>query len=363
MHVELRAEEERARGLAPEAARRAAQRRFGNTALLREASGDAWGWNWLLHLAQDTRFALRTMRRSPGFTAVAVLALALGIGANTAIYSVVDAVLLRSLPYADEDGLVTILHRGDDPASPANFRDWREQSRAFERMGAAQLWSANLMGESGSEQIPGAADHLRHHAAARGAAASGPWLHPRRGRLRQRPQRDPRPCPVAPPLRGRPGRRRPQAEPERRALHRRRRHAGSSGSPRSGSPAPRSGCLWPSARRADSATATACACSAACAPASPSSRARRHRRRHRHGWSASSPARNRDVQVVPLTEQVVGRCGRAAGPARRRRLRAAHRVRQRRQPAARARRGRRQREIAVRIGARRQPRSRSSASC
>ncbi len=153
MHVELRAEEERARGLAPEAARRAAQRRFGNTALLREASGDAWGWNWLLHLAQDTRFALRTMRRSPGFTAVAVLALALGIGANTAIYSVVDAVLLRSLPYADEDGLVTILHRGDDPASPANFRDWREQSRAFERMGAAQLWSANLMGESGSEQI------------------------------------------------------------------------------------------------------------------------------------------------------------------------------------------------------------------
>ncbi len=153
LHVELRAEEERARGLVPEAARRAAQRRFGNTTVLREASGDAWGWSWLLALVHDVRFALRTMRRSPGFTAVAVLALALGIGANTAIYSVVDGVLFRSLPYADEDRLVVILHRGDDPASPANFHDWREQSRAFERMGAAQLWTANLMGESRSEQI------------------------------------------------------------------------------------------------------------------------------------------------------------------------------------------------------------------
>ena len=153
MHLELRAEEERARGLPPRAAHRAAQRRFGNRTLLREAGGDAWGWNWLLHLAQDVRFALRTMRRSPGFTAVAVLALALGIGANTAIYSVVDGVLLRSLPYADEDGLVVVLHGGDYPVAPANFRDWREQSRAFERMGAAQYWTANLMSESGSEQI------------------------------------------------------------------------------------------------------------------------------------------------------------------------------------------------------------------
>jgi putative ABC transport system permease protein len=153
LHVELRAEEERARGLTPEAARRAAQRSFGNATLVREASTDAWGWSWLLALFHDTRFALRTMRRSPGFTAVAVLALALGIGANTAIYSVVNAVLLRSLPYADEDRLVVVLHGGQHPVAPANFLDWREQSRAFERMGAAQYWTANLLGEASSEQI------------------------------------------------------------------------------------------------------------------------------------------------------------------------------------------------------------------
>jgi predicted permease len=153
LHIELRAEEERERGLSPEAARRAAQRRFGNTRLLRESGGDVWGWSWLLALAYDTRYAMRTMLRSPGFAAVAVLALALGVGANTAVFSVVDAVLLRSLPYADEEELVVVLHGGSRPVSARNLRDWREQSRSFTGMGAAEYWTANLMGHGSSEEI------------------------------------------------------------------------------------------------------------------------------------------------------------------------------------------------------------------
>jgi predicted permease len=112
-----------------------------------------WVWTWLFDLAHDARYALRTMGRSPGFTAVAVLALALGIGANTALFSIVDGVLFRPLPYADEDALVVVLEDGDNPVSPANFVDWREQSSGFQGMGAAQYWTANLMGGDRPEQV------------------------------------------------------------------------------------------------------------------------------------------------------------------------------------------------------------------
>ncbi len=104
-------------------------------------------------LVQDVRYGLRAMRRSPGFTAIAVLALALGIGANTAIFSVVDSVLLRPLPYADPDRLVVVLLRGRDPVSPANFVDWRDRNHVFERMGAADYWTPNLTGLDRPEHL------------------------------------------------------------------------------------------------------------------------------------------------------------------------------------------------------------------
>src|SRR5436190_6241596 len=143
LHMELRQREQVERGVEPEAARAAAQRRFGNQTLLGEYSRDAWGWTWLDQFAQDVRYGFRNMLRTPGFTAVAVLALALGIGANTAIFSVVNAVLLRPLPYNDPDRLVVILHGGQNPVAVANYADWRDQQHSFERIAAADFWTPN----------------------------------------------------------------------------------------------------------------------------------------------------------------------------------------------------------------------------
>ena len=104
-------------------------------------------------LLQDVRYASRTLAKSPGFVAAAVLALALGIGANTAIFSVVNGVLLKPLPYADEERLMVILHDSRNPVAPANFLDWRAQSRAYERMGAAEYWTPDLTGTDQPEKL------------------------------------------------------------------------------------------------------------------------------------------------------------------------------------------------------------------
>ena len=104
-------------------------------------------------LLQDLRYALRQLRRSPGFTAVAVLTLALGIGANTAIFSVVNAVLLRPLGYRDSDRLTVILHDGRNPVAPANLFEWQKQSHSFERMGAAEYWTPNITRTEDTEKI------------------------------------------------------------------------------------------------------------------------------------------------------------------------------------------------------------------
>ncbi len=152
LHLELRQQEQTEAGLAPDEAHYAARRQFGNEALLKEVSREMWGWNWFEHLNQDLRYGLRTMLRSPGFAAVAGVTLALGIGANTAIFSVVNRVLLRPLPYEDADKLMTVWGynrtRGfnTDQVSPLDFADWRSENHVFESMAASTEAAYTLTG-------------------------------------------------------------------------------------------------------------------------------------------------------------------------------------------------------------------------
>jgi predicted permease len=108
LHLELRRQQQVEAGVPPDDAAAAAHRRFGNATLLRERGYNAWGWSWLEGLLQDILYGLRAMLHSPGITIVALLSLALGIGANTAIFSLMDAVMLRSLPVKDPGKLVLL---------------------------------------------------------------------------------------------------------------------------------------------------------------------------------------------------------------------------------------------------------------
>ena len=122
-HLDLEAEEQRQAGVADDQAGFVARRAFGNQALIQEDVREAWGWTSLERLGRDLRYAVRMLRKTPGFTAVAVLSLALGIGANTAIFSLLNAVVLRMLPVPEAGQLVQLTYTFPSNG-PNNWNSW-----------------------------------------------------------------------------------------------------------------------------------------------------------------------------------------------------------------------------------------------
>src|SRR5438874_4158089 len=138
-YIEHEIERNLAQGMDDESARNAAQRKLGNRALIREEVYWMNSIGWIEAIARDLHHAGRVLRRSPWFTLVATLAVGLGIGANTAVFSVINAVLLRPLPYREPDRLYAVesanLKRGGrDKVTGADFRDWRARNRVFQDM-------------------------------------------------------------------------------------------------------------------------------------------------------------------------------------------------------------------------------------
>src|SRR5262245_46195406 len=140
-HLELLTERYLRQGMTQDEAEAAARRRFGNVTLLKEANREMRGIRFVDTVYQDTRYGLWMLKRNPGLTCVALLTLALGIGANTAIFSVVDAVLLRPFPYPESDRLVYVgLKRAQENdlglAFRTDFLEWRERTKSFDQIGA-----------------------------------------------------------------------------------------------------------------------------------------------------------------------------------------------------------------------------------
>ncbi|HJZ98343.1 MAG TPA: ABC transporter permease, partial [Candidatus Solibacter sp.] len=161
-HLAMHIEDNLRAGMSPEEARRAAIMRLGGIAPTQESYRDRKGLPLLDNLLRDLRYAFRTLRRTPGFTLAAIITLALGIGANTAVFSVVHGVLLRPLPYPAPDRLVTI-HDGmtpaDEPGWPAcvaDFLVWRNRAHSFQQLAAFAPNGYTLTGEGDAEALRGA---------------------------------------------------------------------------------------------------------------------------------------------------------------------------------------------------------------
>ena len=161
-HIEREVQDNIDRGMTPEEAHRQAMLAFGNVALIKEDTRRVWVWAWLDEARQDLRYAARTLRKSGAFAAAAALTLALAIGANTTMLSVLNAVLLRPLPYQSPEQLAMLWT--EDPTQNLrearsalwNVEQWRSQSQSFSDMAVFDAMGTTLTGAEGAEQIVGA---------------------------------------------------------------------------------------------------------------------------------------------------------------------------------------------------------------
>lgn len=150
-----------ARGETPDEARANALREFGNVGLVKEVTRAMWGWAWLEALGQDLRFGLRMLRKNPGFSLIAILTLALGIGANTTIFSAIESLILHPFAFPNQERLVMIYERMPGKGSarelvtPGALHDWREQSRSFEQFVTMDFDDFTLAGGDRPEQLSG----------------------------------------------------------------------------------------------------------------------------------------------------------------------------------------------------------------
>jgi predicted permease len=157
-HLDQQIAENLAAGNSPEEARRAALRSFGNPATLRDQTRNTWSWQWLEMLLHDLRFGIRALVRNPGFSILAILVMGLGIGANVALFTVVHSVLLKPLPFKDQDRLVRLYEADahgafqDNVLAGGTFAAWQSQSHSFEQMAIKRGIDYNLSGSGG--QLP-----------------------------------------------------------------------------------------------------------------------------------------------------------------------------------------------------------------
>ena len=158
-HIQIQTDENLRAGMPPETARRTAVLKFGHIESIKDSYRDQRTLRLLEAFYSDVRFALRMLASSPGFTAVAVLTLALGIAANTAMFSVVNTVLLKPFAYPDPERIVMFQNTYQQfnrtgSASPTEFNWWRQQTTAFQEVSAYQFSAANLTSESHAELVP-----------------------------------------------------------------------------------------------------------------------------------------------------------------------------------------------------------------
>ena len=158
-HLELAERDGIAAGLSPEDARRAARRHFGSIERMKEEHRDRRSVRWMDSLVKDVRYGLLLLRRDPGFAFVAIAVMAIGIGANTAMFSVMDAVMLKPLPYPEPERIVRVWET-PTPASrngisTLNFVDWKRLSTSFEALSAVRGLDVALTGNGDPARVAG----------------------------------------------------------------------------------------------------------------------------------------------------------------------------------------------------------------